>query len=46
MPKKSTTWWDMARCGGSSVIGVLKKLPTSVAGNKKIAVLELTPRLS
>jgi hypothetical protein len=28
------------------VIGMLKKLPISVARSKKIAVLELTPRLS
>jgi hypothetical protein len=44
MPKKSMTWWDMARSGGSSAIGMLKMLPTSVANSKKIAVLELTPR--
>src|SRR6516225_6275634 len=36
MPKKSTTWWDMARSGGSSVIGMLKKLPISVEKNRGV----------
>jgi hypothetical protein len=30
----------MARSGASSAIGMLKKLPISVASSKKIAVLE------
>ncbi len=46
IPKKSMTWWDTSRSEGSSAIGMLKKLPISVASSKKIAALELTPRLS
>jgi hypothetical protein len=33
------------RSGGRSAIGMLKMLPISVAKSKKIAVLELMPRL-